>query len=205
MGVVETLTGRNADFAKTQFTEGLRMMPALKTIVIGCVDPRVDPEAVLGAEPGEIATIRNVGGRVTPRTLEEMMMLRKVTQAAGGDLGLGWEVIVLQHRTAASLSWRTSPTCSPPTSRPTSRAWPSRRSATRAPPLPTTSPLCAPRPGWKGYVSPGSSTTWPRARSDRRRAVAAPGPGEGDPPARPPQSPTLPGRARQPANHLETS
>ncbi|MFF4733282.1 carbonic anhydrase [Streptomyces mirabilis] len=97
MGVVETLTGRNADFAKTQFTEGLRMMPALKTIVIGCVDPRVDPEAVLGAEPGEIATIRNVGGRVTPRTLEEMMMLRKVTQAAGGDLGLGWELIVLQH------------------------------------------------------------------------------------------------------------
>ncbi|MFD8424900.1 carbonic anhydrase [Streptomyces sp. NPDC059668] len=97
MGVVETLTGRNADFAKTRFTEGLRMMPALKAIVIGCVDPRVDPEAVLGAGPGEIAAIRNVGGRVTPRTLEELAMLRKVTQSAGGDLGPGWELIVLHH------------------------------------------------------------------------------------------------------------
>ncbi|MFD8076817.1 carbonic anhydrase [Streptomyces sp. NPDC059718] len=73
------------------------MMPALKTIVIGCVDPRVDPEAVLGAQQGEIAVIRNVGGRVTKRTLEELVMLRRVTQAAGADLGPGWELIVLQH------------------------------------------------------------------------------------------------------------
>ncbi|MGQ4347973.1 carbonic anhydrase [Streptomyces sp. SAS_275] len=97
MGVVETLVGRNSDFAKTQFTDGLRMMPNLKTIVIGCVDPRVDPASVLGADQGEIAVIRNVGGRVTPGTLEELVMLRKVTQAAGGDLGPGWELIVLQH------------------------------------------------------------------------------------------------------------
>ncbi|MEV7323789.1 carbonic anhydrase [Streptomyces sp. NPDC093970] len=97
MGVVETLTSRNADFTKTRFTDGLRMMPNLKTIVIGCVDPRVDPAVVLGAEQGDIAAIRNVGGRVTQRTLDELVMLRKVTQAAGADLGPGWELIVLQH------------------------------------------------------------------------------------------------------------
>ncbi|MFF2993410.1 carbonic anhydrase [Streptomyces sp. NPDC057950] len=97
MGVVETLADRNADFARTRFTEGLRMMPNLKAIVIGCVDPRVDPASVLGAEQGDIAAIRNVGGRVTKRTLEELVMLRRVTQAAGADLGPGWELIVLQH------------------------------------------------------------------------------------------------------------
>ncbi|MFG2479163.1 carbonic anhydrase [Streptomyces fagopyri] len=97
MGAVETLTDRNAEFARSGFTEGLRMMPALKTIVIGCVDPRVDPAAVLGAEQGEIAAIRNVGGRVTPRTLMELVMLRKVTQAAGADLGPGWDLVVLHH------------------------------------------------------------------------------------------------------------
>lgn len=97
MGVVETLTGRNAEFATSRFTEGLRMMPALKTIVIGCVDPRVDPAEVLGAEQGEIAVIRNVGGRVTPHTLMELVMLRAVTQAAGADLGPGWELVVLHH------------------------------------------------------------------------------------------------------------
>jgi carbonic anhydrase len=96
MAVSELLTTRNKNFA-AHFTTGLRMMPSLKTIVIGCVDPRVDPTAVLGAEPGEIAAIRNVGGRVTPAVRREVAMLRKVTLAAGGDLGPGWELIVLHH------------------------------------------------------------------------------------------------------------
>jgi carbonic anhydrase len=97
MSVSEMLTTRNEDFAARQFTAGLRMMPSLKTIVIGCVDPRVDPAAVLGAAPGEIAAIRNVGGRVTPAVRREVALLRKVTLAAGGDLGPGWELIVLHH------------------------------------------------------------------------------------------------------------
>lgn len=97
MDVVETLTSRNADFAAKQFTSGLRLMPSLKTIIIGCVDPRVEPTAVLGVQQGEVATIRNVGGRVTPATLKELAMLRKVTQAAGGDIGPGWEFVVLHH------------------------------------------------------------------------------------------------------------
>lgn len=44
MAVVETLTSRNA-----------------------CVDPN----AVLGVAPGEVGTIRNVGGRVTPGLLRK--------------------------------------------------------------------------------------------------------------------------------------
>jgi carbonic anhydrase len=97
MAVPELLTTRNEAFAAHQFTARLRMMPALKTIVIGCVDPRVDPAVVLGAQPGEIAVIRNVGGRVTPAVRREVAMLRQVTLSAGGDLGPGWELIVLQH------------------------------------------------------------------------------------------------------------
>ncbi|SEO55674.1 carbonic anhydrase [Actinacidiphila rubida] len=97
MNVVEALTERNADFAASSFAPGLRLMPSLKTIVIGCVDPRVDPEAVLGTDLGEVATIRNVGGRVTPGVMGELAMLRKVTQAFGGDIGPGWEFIVLHH------------------------------------------------------------------------------------------------------------
>jgi carbonic anhydrase len=97
MDVVETLTSRNADFSANQFSSGLRLMPSLKTIVIGCVDPRVDPNAVLGVTPGEVGTIRNVGGRVTPGLLREMVMLRKVVQAGGGDIGPGWEFVVLHH------------------------------------------------------------------------------------------------------------
>jgi len=73
------------------------MMPSLKTFVIGCVDPRVDANEVLGVTTGEVAGLRNVGGRVTPAALDELVMLRAVTQAAGGDLGAGWEVVVLHH------------------------------------------------------------------------------------------------------------
>jgi carbonic anhydrase len=97
VSVSEMLTTRNEDFAARQYTAGLRMMPSLKTIVIGCVDPRVDPAVVLGAAPGEIAAIRNVGGRVTPAVRREVAMLRQVTLAAGGDLGPGWELIVMHH------------------------------------------------------------------------------------------------------------
>ena len=90
-------TLRNEAFAAEVFRPDLRMMPSLKTIVIGCVDPRVDPTEVLGLAPGEVAAIRNVGGRVTPGVLDELAMLRTVTQAAGADLGAGWELVVLHH------------------------------------------------------------------------------------------------------------
>lgn len=97
MTVSQLLLDRNDHFATTEHDPALRMMPTLRTIVIGCVDPRVDPETVLGVSMGEVAVIRNVGGRVTPGVLDELALLRDVTRAAGGDLGAGWELVVLQH------------------------------------------------------------------------------------------------------------
>jgi len=61
------------------------------------VDPRVDPVDVFGVEAGEAAIIRNVGGRVTPSTIDTLAMLRQVTRAAGGDLAAGWNLVVLHH------------------------------------------------------------------------------------------------------------
>jgi carbonic anhydrase len=97
VGVVKTLAERNVKFAETRFNPGLRMRPSLAAIVICCVDARVDPAVVLGAEQGEIMAIRNVGGRITPGTLDELVMLRKVSQSVSDDFGPGWELIVMQH------------------------------------------------------------------------------------------------------------
>jgi carbonic anhydrase len=97
MNVIETLTQRNEAYASKGFRTGLRMMPSMKTMIIGCVDPRVDPYDILGLEPGEAAVIRNVGGRIFPSTLQTMGMLRMVTKANGGELGFGWNLIVLHH------------------------------------------------------------------------------------------------------------
>jgi carbonic anhydrase len=97
MNAPASLLERNAAFATHRFAAGLRMLPSSKTIVVACVDPRVDPSDIFGLELGEAAVIRNVGGRVTPALLQELSMLRSVTRAAGGDLGPGWQLIVVHH------------------------------------------------------------------------------------------------------------
>jgi len=62
-------------------------------MIIGCVDPF----DIFGLVPGETAVIRNVGGRITPAILQTMAMLRIVAKASGGEIGPGWNLIVLHH------------------------------------------------------------------------------------------------------------
>lgn len=97
MSFLDTLIERNAAFADTGFSADLKMLPSMKTIIVGCVDPRVDPVDVLGLAPGEAVVIRNVGGRINAALLETMAILRTVAQAAGKDIGPGWNLVVLHH------------------------------------------------------------------------------------------------------------
>ncbi len=60
-----------------------------------CADARVDPAHVLGLELGEAAVIRNIGGRITPPTLQAVAMMAMVV--AQYDASGGFELIVLQH------------------------------------------------------------------------------------------------------------
>lgn len=93
MNATASLLERNAAFATHQFDADLRMVPWSKTIVVACVDP----STIFGLALGEAAVIRNVGGRVTPTLMQELDMLRSVTRAAGGDLGPGWQLIIVHH------------------------------------------------------------------------------------------------------------
>lgn len=98
MDTIKTLNERHKRFVAHRFAPGLAMMPKLKTMIIGCADPRVDPAEVLGLELGDAAVIRNIGGRITPATLQTMAMLRLVAAAdPGGPPGPGWNLIVLHH------------------------------------------------------------------------------------------------------------
>jgi carbonic anhydrase len=94
---LETIAARNANFATHGFSPGLKIIPSRKTMIVSCVDPRVDPMDVLGLEPGEAVVIRNVGGRINPALLEIMTILRTVSHAAGQEIGEGWTLIVLHH------------------------------------------------------------------------------------------------------------
>ena len=92
------LVRRNADFAATEFITDLSINPSGVMMVVGCVDPRVDPTHVLGLRQGEAAVIRNVGGRITPATLRTMLMLGKVGAANGGGNHPGdWNLVILHH------------------------------------------------------------------------------------------------------------
>jgi carbonic anhydrase len=92
------LTQRNATFAASGFDPHLTINPRGNMMVVGCVDPRVDPAHVLGLANGEAAIIRNVGGRITPSTLRTMTMLGKVGQAnADTHLRGTWNLVILHH------------------------------------------------------------------------------------------------------------
>ena len=105
MNSLDSMLERNKDFAAQQSAAGTlmpslpRAMPHVKALIIGCADMRVDPAHVLGIQPGEAVVIRNIGGRVTPVVLEELGMLGRVGQVAGGAPGGGGEyhLVVLHH------------------------------------------------------------------------------------------------------------
>ena len=97
MNVIDDLTLRNEIFVNSNFNADLKMLPSMKTVIIGCVDPRVDPADIFGLKPGEAAVIRNVGGRINPATLQSMAIVRTVAVAQGKEVGPGWNLIVLHH------------------------------------------------------------------------------------------------------------
>ncbi len=95
MTTFDTLLERNQNFASHEFAKELPLMP--RAMIIGCVDQRVDPAHVLGLDLGEAVVIRNVGGRITPATLQTMGMLKRIAQAEGGAPAGEFHLIVLQH------------------------------------------------------------------------------------------------------------
>lgn len=97
MDYLETLIERNADFAANGFAADLKMLPSKRTLIVGCVDPRVDPADVFGLETGEAVVIRNVGGRINKALLETMEILETVADVAGKSIGDGWNLVILHH------------------------------------------------------------------------------------------------------------
>jgi len=105
MSNLDSLLERNQVFASQQSAAGTLMpslpqaLPNVKAIIIGCADMRVDPAHILGIKPGEAVVIRNIGGRITPRLLEQLRLLGRIAEVAGEIAGGGGEfhLIVLQH------------------------------------------------------------------------------------------------------------
>jgi carbonic anhydrase len=96
MALTDLLVQRNAAHAKAHPGVIAPVEPALRALVLACGDHRADPAHVLGLEPNEVVVLRNVGGRVTPEILDELVLLVTVG-AAEGIASEGFELVVMHH------------------------------------------------------------------------------------------------------------
>lgn len=97
MSSIETLTGRNQGFADS-FDQGhLGIPPKLGTLIVTCVDTRVDPAHYFGLELGESFVLRNAGGRVTASVINDIAVLSFLVKRLQGPDSSGLQVLVIPH------------------------------------------------------------------------------------------------------------
>ncbi len=93
---VQTLIDRNLEFANSFDQGDLKILPRLSTLVVTCLDARVDPAHFLGLELGDAVVMRNVGGRVTDEVIEHIAILQVLVGQLGGGSD-AFEVAIIHH------------------------------------------------------------------------------------------------------------
>lgn len=88
---------RNRTFSDGFDQADLPILPKLNTLIVACIDARVDPAHVLGLSLGDAVVVRNNGGRVTRAVIEEIAVLAamvgKMTQVSDP----AFNVVLMQH------------------------------------------------------------------------------------------------------------
>ena len=95
---------RNAAFAATDAKDDVPAIPFIpfkQLYVITCIDPRVEPAAVLGAKLGEAIVARNLGGRVTPSLIKDLAWVCHLHENKTPDADW-FEVAVIHHTDCGS-------------------------------------------------------------------------------------------------------
>ncbi|MCE3550512.1 carbonic anhydrase [Pseudonocardia sp. RS11V-5] len=76
--------------ASAEAAKGLPAPPSLHTLIVTCMDARIDPVALFGIEPGEAHVLRNAGGIVTDDVVRSVTISQR-------ELGTR-TVYVVQHK-----------------------------------------------------------------------------------------------------------
>ena len=94
---ITTLLDRNRRFAE-QFKAGnLPIRPRMSTIILTCLDSRVDPTHIFGLGLGDALVIRNAGGRITPEVMRDLAILGVLAANMPGPSAMQPELIVMHH------------------------------------------------------------------------------------------------------------
>lgn len=94
---LQPLLDRNEHFATSGAHTELTPLPRHQAMVITCMDGRVDPAHILGAELGDVLVYRNGGGRVTDDVVQEIAFVATVTEQMFGEDAPPFEVAVIHH------------------------------------------------------------------------------------------------------------
>jgi carbonic anhydrase len=90
------LVERNEQFARDYEPVPLGL-PTAQTLIVSCLDHRVDPAIVFGLRLGEAPVIRNAGGRVTPAVIDDIAFLAFLAEQLGGTRDALFEVAIIHH------------------------------------------------------------------------------------------------------------
>ncbi len=92
-----TLLDRNRSFSE-QFEAGdLTIRPRMSTILLTCVDARVDPAHLFELELGDAVVIRNAGGRITSAVMGDLAVLGVLAANMPGPGAMQPELVVMHH------------------------------------------------------------------------------------------------------------
>lgn len=94
----ERFAAGNRRFVETDSHTGVGPAPTHGTVIVTCVDHRVDPAHTMGLGLGEALVIRTVGGRVTDPLLDEIAILRHLFEGTRDD-GSGLTHVMVVHHT----------------------------------------------------------------------------------------------------------
>jgi len=97
MSNLEILLNRNGHFASNFDRADLGMLPKLRTLILSCADPRVDPAHIFNLKLGESVVLRNSGGRVTDEIIGEIAAMAFLASKMDSDSSGGVELIILHH------------------------------------------------------------------------------------------------------------
>ncbi len=91
------LLDRNRSFAE-QFEAGdLTIRPRMSTIILTCVDARVDPAHLFGLGLGDAVVIRNAGGWITRAVMRDLGILSVLAANMPGPGAMQPELVVIHH------------------------------------------------------------------------------------------------------------
>lgn len=101
---INQILDRNHAFAETDARHDVPPIPFIprqNLYLITCIDPRVDPAAILGIRLGDAIVQRDIGGRVTPAVIQDVAYISYLVETKAPN-GPWFEVAIIHHTDCGS-------------------------------------------------------------------------------------------------------